>query len=269
VGNGIGIRVKDSIDVGVGGGGDGNIIAYNSSSGVYIYDHANAMISRNSIFSNSIGIDEHFYSAPSISGANPLTGMACPLCTVEVFSDSDGQGRLYEGSTQADGSGHWTFSGSLVGPDTTATETELIQGLGHTYEFSQPLVLPATPTPSASPAPTPTQSPSPTPTPLSSASPTASSTPTPFASPSATPTLTPTPAPTGIKGDANCSGIVEIGDVVADLTQQAHVSPGAQCADEANVDCDTDIDTEDALRILDYIAEAALQPPSGCEQIGT
>jgi hypothetical protein len=59
----------------------------------------------------------------------------CPACTVEVFSDAEDEGRVYEGSTAADTSGAFTFSkGSpLTGPYLTAAATDRS---GNTSEFS-------------------------------------------------------------------------------------------------------------------------------------
>ena len=69
----------------------------------------------------------------------PPAGAACAGCTVEVFSDSAGQGRVYEGATTADADGNFRFSKAdgLTGPYVTATATD---PAGNTSEFSAPVV---------------------------------------------------------------------------------------------------------------------------------
>jgi hypothetical protein len=59
---------------------------------------------------------------------------------VEVFSDAEGEGRVYEGSTVADASGTFIFSkGSpLAGPYLTATVTDSV---GNTSAFSLPRLI--------------------------------------------------------------------------------------------------------------------------------
>jgi hypothetical protein len=64
---------------------------------------------------------------------------------VEVFSDSEDEGRVFEGGTVSDASGAFTFtksSGHLTGPDVTATATDTT---GNTSEFSEPKPLPRWP----------------------------------------------------------------------------------------------------------------------------
>ena len=63
-------------------------------------------------------------------------GTACPNCTVDVYSDDEDEGRVYEGSTTADDAGDWTFDGSPEGPNVTATATD---AAGNTSEFSAPV----------------------------------------------------------------------------------------------------------------------------------
>jgi len=70
--------------------------------------------------------------APSISKASCQTqvqtqtevnGTGCADCVIEIFSDSANEGRLYEGSTTANGAGAFTWKGILHGPHVTATST--------------------------------------------------------------------------------------------------------------------------------------------------
>jgi hypothetical protein len=64
-----------------------------------------------------------------------VSGMACPGCTVEIFSDEENEGRVYEGSAIADDSGYWMWTGTLTGPYVTATATDEV---GNTSAFSLP-----------------------------------------------------------------------------------------------------------------------------------
>ena len=132
-----------------------NIIAYNGRHGVEVGDASSTgnTITQNSIHSNSwgginlSGGGNNMLASPSlspgtcssISGSTPI---ASPNVTVEVFSDSDGQGRFYEEGTfnwSPDGYS-FTFypaSGSLRGLMVTATITDLTTG--DTSEFSDPV----------------------------------------------------------------------------------------------------------------------------------
>jgi parallel beta-helix repeat protein len=68
-------------------------------------------------------------------------GTASPNAKIEVFSDDDGEGRLYEGSTTADDAGDFAFTKGTCfrGPYLTATATD---SNGNTSEFSQPVATP-------------------------------------------------------------------------------------------------------------------------------
>lgn len=68
-------------------------------------------------------------------------------------------------------------------------------------------------------------------------------------------------------GDADCSGAVDPGDVVAVLVDDAGGDP-APCTALADVQCDGDIDARDALELLRF--EAGLEPDQadGCGTIG-
>ena len=63
------------------------------------------------------------------------TDPKCYPCTVEVFSDSEDEGRIYHGSTTTndDATGTWTYPGAVTGPHITATITD---ANGNTSEFS-------------------------------------------------------------------------------------------------------------------------------------
>ena len=73
--------------------------------------------------------------APSINGVSPVSGTACPGCTVDVYSDAADEGGTYHGTVVADVGGNWTFNGPVTGPNITATATSTV---GSTSEFSAP-----------------------------------------------------------------------------------------------------------------------------------
>lgn len=79
-------------------------------------------------------------AAPVISQAasEGISGTACPNCIVEIFSDPQDQGLVYEGFVQADAEGNFVFSQAVQGPMVTATATDL---LGNTSQFSESVSL--------------------------------------------------------------------------------------------------------------------------------
>jgi hypothetical protein len=128
--------------------GPGNIIAFNDGDGVRVHgsDSLSNTITANAIHSNGgLGIDNvrggNLELAPpviSAATASGVSGTAFPLRTVELFSDEEDEGAIYEGTTVADVSGHWTWSGSPTGPYVTATATD---EAGNTSAFSVPHVV--------------------------------------------------------------------------------------------------------------------------------
>lgn len=125
--------------------GDGNIIAYNFYSGVQVWTYPSNTIRCNSIYGNSnfgihlINGGNSLLDAPIITHVltNSVSGTACPSCVVEIFSDEEDEGRVYEGSTTASASGVFIFAreSPLAGPRITATATDMD---GNTSEFSVP-----------------------------------------------------------------------------------------------------------------------------------
>lgn len=129
--------------------GPDNIIAYNDISGIEIQDSnsfGNA-ITQNSIHDNK---EEGIYlwkggntelHTPVILdfdlSVGTVTGTAYADCTVEIFSDSNDEGEVYEGQTTADSSGFFAFSkgASFTGPYLTTTATDAD---GNTSGFSVP-----------------------------------------------------------------------------------------------------------------------------------
>ena len=178
-----------------------NTIAFNGLNGVRVDGnvpqvHGNT-IRGNSIYSNEFGIalfdnGNDNLAAPTIEGISPLHGTSCAHCTVEVFSDSENEGRVFEGSVVTD-TGNWTFNGPVSGPNVTATNTDMSN---NTSQFSAPVSLP-TPTPTPSNTPTHTHAVQPTPTATRTETPSQMPTlmPTATNSPTVPPTLTPTPSP--------------------------------------------------------------------------
>ena len=127
----------------------GNIVAGSKIQGGIVVGGGGALynrITQNSIYANTgLGIElvdggNTELPAPVITAFNlaagTASGTACPGCTVELFSDEAGEGRWFEDSTAADGSGEWTISkgSSFHGPELTATATE---ASGNTSEFGQ------------------------------------------------------------------------------------------------------------------------------------
>jgi hypothetical protein len=155
--------------------GQGNVIAYNTEDGVYVngVETTGNTIRGNSIHSNGDkGIENHDggnteLAVPTITGFGSVLGTGCADCTIDIYSDDEDEGRVYEGSTTASGAGNWSFSGSLDGPNITATATDAD---GNTSEFSAPVALPE-PTPTPSPTSSPTPSPTPTATPTGTPTP--------------------------------------------------------------------------------------------------
>jgi CSLREA domain-containing protein len=144
----------DGIEVGSNSNGayigSGNVIAYNGHDGVEIVGPAEWFSVRgNSVHDNAAkGIELHSgtnasIAAPAIAATGPVHGTSCAACIIDVYSDSSDEGKTYEGAVAADGSGHWTFSGTPVGPNVTATATDAD---GDTSEFSAPATVSATTT---------------------------------------------------------------------------------------------------------------------------
>lgn len=129
--------------IGGPGPGEGNLLAENDA-GVVVEDPQTTgnTVRGNSIYSNmrwgirNLNGGNAELKPPTLTSASPLAGSACPNCTVDIYSDSQGEGKVYEGSTIANGEGNFTFDGSPSGPNVTATATD---SYGNTSEFSQPL----------------------------------------------------------------------------------------------------------------------------------
>jgi CSLREA domain-containing protein len=144
-GNGInldnGEQGDEHVVIGSTTAGAGNVIAFNSVNGVRI----NGSVAKyDSVRGNSIhdndglaiflenGANE-LILPPTIAGVGPVHGTACNGCHVDVFSDSSDEGKVFEGTVDADGSGNWSFPESVAGPYVTATATN---GSGDTSQYS-------------------------------------------------------------------------------------------------------------------------------------
>ena len=151
-GTGTGVLVSQGAQnntIGGTGAGEGNTIRANYDDGIRVDGAATTgnSIRGNSIYSNGLkGIENidggNMELAPpiidSVGSVSGHTDPKCYPCTVEVFSDSEDEGRIYHGSTTTndDATGTWTYPGAVTGPNITATITD---GSGNTSEFSAPV----------------------------------------------------------------------------------------------------------------------------------
>src|SRR5262249_37675074 len=124
---GIGIGQQSSNNT-VGGltAAAANTIAFNGIYGVAVVGGDDPPPRENAFRGNSIygngqkgialfgGVNDDI-GFPIIDGTSPLHGTACAHCTVEIFSDSADEGRVFEGSVFTP-DGNWTFNGPLSGP---------------------------------------------------------------------------------------------------------------------------------------------------------
>ncbi|MFA9402476.1 MAG: hypothetical protein ACERKY_05365 [Anaerolineales bacterium] len=129
--------------------GPDNIIANNDNCGIGVGDSDSVgnTLTQNSIHDNDgVGIclgagGNTSLGAPFIADINLTDGLvngtACANCTVEIYSDSDDEGAVYEGQAVADGSGVFTLNkgAAFVNTNITSTTTD---ANGNTSEFSWP-----------------------------------------------------------------------------------------------------------------------------------
>jgi hypothetical protein len=146
-----GVRISGGAGYNLIGGStatEGNIIAHNGLCGAHVHGKSTLTntISHSSIHSNADkGIDlsdggNLELSAPSLTRITSYTvkGIALPNATIEVFSDLEDEGQIYEGTTIADATGHFTLAVSTPFSlsNITATATD---AAGNTSEFSSPM----------------------------------------------------------------------------------------------------------------------------------
>ncbi len=158
-----------------------NTISGNALDGVYVLNGANNRIQANTIAANgrdgvrvegatangntitANGIHDnggkgielvsggnYELAAPAITSANSggASGTGCAWCAIHLYSDTADEGAFYHGWTTADGSGNWSYSGFLTGPNVTATNTGSCgqqiaapTGCNDTSEFSAPFAI--------------------------------------------------------------------------------------------------------------------------------
>ncbi len=275
---GPGVLIHNSASNNIVGGvaaGSGNTIAKNFY-GVLV-DAGVPLVRSNTIRGNSIyaNLDQGIrlaananddLASPIITGVNPVTGTACPGCIIEVFSDSEFQGEIFEGTTLADGTGAWTFATPVSGPNITATATD---ASNNTSQFSL-----AVPDGTATPTPTPEPTPSATPTPTATAT----------LPPTATPTAT-AQSTDRIWGDWDCDAEVSSRDNQALLRfvlDQPALSQTEPCPDIGDVvtadgddhpwgdsDCDGEVSSRDNQALLRFVLDQApLSQTDPCPDIG-
>jgi trimeric autotransporter adhesin len=126
--------------------GPDNVIAFNRAYGVQVWEAGTLSntITSNRIYSNTLGGiallagGNGELAGPVISKAtgSEVVGTACTNCRIEIFSDEEEEGHIYEGFVMANSSGEFAFSklSGLTGPYVTATATD---DSGNTSEFSK------------------------------------------------------------------------------------------------------------------------------------
>jgi len=138
-----------------------NDILANSAAGVVVYGGVSNRILANSISDNlSVGIQlmsggNNDVAPPQLSAVTTSTvsGTACALCRVEVFTDTGDEGKDFLGATTAGSTG--LFSQVLTpaaqpGRHITATHTD---SNGNTSPFAPAVSVPVTPPPDPTPTP--------------------------------------------------------------------------------------------------------------------
>ena len=124
--------------------GPANVISHNGT-GVFVNLDSTIQntITQNSIYHNTgMGIHSRNGGNAELSppsniqvGGGTVSGNAPPNAIVEIFSDDDNEGKIYEGTTTADANGNFQWTGTPTGPFVTATATD---SAGNTSQFSQP-----------------------------------------------------------------------------------------------------------------------------------
>ena len=123
-----------------------NSILSNDGAGVTIYGGYGNSLRANSISGNTTaGIvleqgGNQDLPPPHITSVVQQTigGSACPLCRVEIFTDTGDEGRHFAGATTATADGSFRFDldpAGLSDPNVTATHTD---GSGNTSPFAPP-----------------------------------------------------------------------------------------------------------------------------------
>lgn len=127
---------------------DGNVISFSNTQGLLIEgnDTVGNTIRGNSIYSSGGAGMENAdggnieLQPPTLTSTSPVAGTACASCIVDIYSDSEDEGEVYEGWTVAGEEGAFTFAKTVSGPNITATATD---AEGNTSNFSQPVQVAA------------------------------------------------------------------------------------------------------------------------------
>ena len=127
-----------------------NFIRFNGSYGVYI-EGTNTICNRVShnhisgngwygIYNESGGNLELAPPVISSASATSVIGTAIPNATVEIYTDPEDEGLIFQGETNSDASGNFTWNGAITGPFTNVTAIA-IDDSGNTSAFSQVAVI--------------------------------------------------------------------------------------------------------------------------------
>ena len=135
--------------------GSGNRIAYNEVAynrgdwgGIFIYGTS---ATGNSLTSNSIhhnsgsgvflsGGANQAISPPELTiSSSTLSGTTCPNCSVDIYTDSQDEGRYFEYHLVADAAGMFSWDGKYTEPFITAITTDLSN---NSSAFSAPVAAP-------------------------------------------------------------------------------------------------------------------------------
>ncbi len=127
--------------------GPNNVIINNGVYGIIVKHDSTTgnKITQNSISNHSqLGIHNEeggnsLLTPPTITevSSTQISGTAPPNCVIEIFSDSEDEGAIYEGIVTADASGNFSWAGTATGPNITATA---IDSQGNTSIFSSPYI---------------------------------------------------------------------------------------------------------------------------------
>jgi hypothetical protein len=126
-----------------------NFIRFNGANGVHIIgtNTIRNKVSHNHISRNAWkGISNESggnleLAPPVITNVSDtsVTGTAIPNATLEIYTDPENQGMRFQGETNSDASGNFTWNGEITGAFTNVTAL-VIDDQGNTSEFSSPFI---------------------------------------------------------------------------------------------------------------------------------
>lgn len=131
-----------------------NVLHSNTTQGVWVdgSKSINNKISQNSITNNGqrgiylSGSSQSKIKAPVVSSrsGNVVTGSGPANATIEIYSDSGGEGEVYKGTVTANGSGQWNFTLPVGDTSPPGTLTAIAwSSSGNTSQFSTAVVAAA------------------------------------------------------------------------------------------------------------------------------